>query len=194
MCRCGTRLPTIVAMGRLASLLLVLAAGTAIWAGFGNAATGSRQQPAPIVAESRLASAVVARVNAIRAESGLERVRLSVPLAQAAALHSREMAELGFFRHGSADGSPFRRRVDRFYVSKGFRSWRAGETLLWASPGIDARGTVDDWLRSPDHRAILLNPAWHDIGVSGVHAADAPGIFQGHDVTILTADFGFRSG
>ena len=82
---------------------------------------------------------MVARVNEIRVEYGLERVRLSVPLAQAAALHSREMAERGFFRHGSADGSPFLRRVDRFYVPKGFRSWRAGETLLWASPGIDAR-------------------------------------------------------
>ena len=150
MCRCGTSLPTIGAMGRFASLLLVLTAGTVIWAGFGHAATGSRQQPAPIVAESRLASAVVARVNEIRAEYGLERVRLSVPLAQAAALHSREMAERGFFRHGSRGRKPVPAAGrPRFYVSKGFRSWRAGETLLWASPGIDARGTVDDSASQP---------------------------------------------
>jgi uncharacterized protein YkwD len=48
------------------------------------------------------------------------------------------------------------------------------------------------WLASPDHRANLMNPRWREIGVAAVYAADAPGVYQGLDVTIITTDFGVR--
>ena len=90
------------------------------------------------------------------------------------------------------NGASFGQRVSRFYGTAGFRSWRAGENLLWASPDIDAKRAVEMWLESPGHRRILLTPAWREIGLSAVHTASAPRAFDGLEVTIVTADFGAR--
>ena len=102
------------------------------------------------------------------------------------------MARAGFFAHDSANGASFGERVRRYYRLSGFRSWRAGENLLWASPDINAERAVEMWLESPGHRRILLTPAWREIGLSAVHTASAPRAFNGLEVTIVTADFGAR--
>ena len=102
------------------------------------------------------------------------------------------MARAGFFAHESQNGKSFGERVRRFYRTAGFRSWRAGENLLWASPDIDAKRAVELWLESPGHRRVLLTPAWREIGLSAVHTASAPRVFDGLEVTIVTADFGVR--
>jgi uncharacterized protein YkwD len=102
------------------------------------------------------------------------------------------MALAGFFAHESENGTSFGDRVRRHYRSAGFRSWRAGENLLWASPDIDATRAVQMWLDSPGHRRILFTPAWREIGLSAVHTAAAPREFNGLEVTIVTADFGAR--
>jgi uncharacterized protein YkwD len=137
---------------------------------------------------------LLASVNAMRAERGLRPLRLSTELSTAARTHSLEMAEEGFFAHESADGAAFWKRIERFYDSSGFRTWRVGENLLWASPDVSAGGALQLWLRSPRHRAVLLDPRWREIGLSAVHAVAAPGAFKGLDVTIVTADFGIRTG
>jgi uncharacterized protein YkwD len=67
-----------------------------------------------------------------------------------------------------------------------------GENLLWSSATVDAHRALQMWLASPEHRANLMNPSWREIGVSAVHAAGAPGIYHGLDVTIVTTDFGVR--
>ena len=54
------------------------------------------------------------------------------------------------------------------------------------------RQLIEMWLNSPPHRENLLNPRWREIGLGGVRALGAPGIYTGYDVTILTADFGYR--
>jgi uncharacterized protein YkwD len=102
------------------------------------------------------------------------------------------MARAGFFAHESKNGASFGERVRRHYGSSGFRSWRAGENLLWASPDIDAKRAVEMWLDSPSHRRILFTPAWREIGLSAVHTTSAPRAFDGLEVTIVTADFGVR--
>ena len=48
------------------------------------------------------------------------------------------------------------------------------------------------WLESPGHRRVLLTPAWREIGLSAVHTASAPRVYDGLEVTIVTADFGVR--
>ena len=102
------------------------------------------------------------------------------------------MARAGFFAHESQNGASFGERVRRHYGASGFRSWRAGENLLWASPDIDAKRAVEMWLESPGHRRVLLTPAWREIGLSAVHTASAPRVYEGLEVTIVTADFGVR--
>ena len=48
------------------------------------------------------------------------------------------------------------------------------------------------WMASPEHRANLLSYQWHEIGVAAVHENDAPGVYHGLPVTIVTTDFGAR--
>ena len=176
-----------VAAGAFVLLLAAPAlAGTTQPAGVSAARAGLSWRPA-------LGGAILSRLNAVRAARGLGRLRLSSELAAAARLHSRQMATTGRFQHESSDGSPFWRRVERYYASAGFRTWNVGETLLWWSPGTTAANVVAAWLASPEHRRILLDPRWRQVGVGVVHDSYARGAFYDQPATIVTADFGFRA-
>lgn len=158
-----------------------------------SAGAGTRQNRTPSVTErADLNRSILAEVNQARRARGIHALRASAPLATAALRHSRAMALQGFFRHSSADGGPFWRRLKYFYPANGYRSWHVGENLLWMSPDIDAKRAVSMWLESPDHRKILLDPDFRELGLSAVHALAAQGDFHGLDVTIVTADFGSR--
>ncbi len=136
--------------------------------------------------------ALVAAINEVRARHGLVALHSSDRLEAAAELHSRNMGRRGVFEHESAGGTPFWKRVEQFYGSRGFGYWAVGENLLWASPEIDAAGAVQMWMESPGHRANVLNKQWREIGLSAVFVPAAPGVYGGRDVTIVTADFGIR--
>ena len=139
-----------------------------------------------------LESRVLADLNRLRAQHGLARLRFSAKLNAAATQHSHEMARLGYFSHSSANGAAFWRRIERFYQSRGYRSWSVGENLLWSSPDVDAAGAIKMWMGSPEHRANLLNRSWREVGLAAVHSDSAPGTYHGLGVTIVTADFGAR--
>jgi uncharacterized protein YkwD len=102
------------------------------------------------------------------------------------------MAARGYFSHSSANGSTFDRRIAHYYRAVRGRDWSVGENLLWSSPGIAASGALQLWKESPPHRANLLRAAWRDVGIGAVHVSSAPGVYGGHEVTIVTADFGVR--
>lgn len=102
------------------------------------------------------------------------------------------MARRGFFSHRSADGSTFGQRVRRYYGSAGYQYWSIGENLIWSSGPLAPSAVVDSWLQSPGHRTVLLAARWRELGISAVQVDGAPGVYQGMDVTILTADFGVR--
>jgi uncharacterized protein YkwD len=142
---------------------------------------------------SALEAQVLADVNATRRQRGLRALRFSASLSRAAEFHSRDMVRRGYFSHDSANGAAFWRRVQRFYPSAGYRSWAVGENLVWASPDLTAASALSMWMGSAPHRANLLSRQWREIGLSAVHSASAPGVFGGHAVTIVTANFGSRT-
>jgi uncharacterized protein YkwD len=131
-------------------------------------------------------------INQVRAQHGLSALQLSSPLNEAAEYHSKTMATRGFFAHESADGSSFWKRVERFYPSRGFGYWSAGENLAYGSPSMSADGAVRAWMGSPGHRANILSASWREIGIGAVHADSAPGVYGGRPATIITTDFGVR--
>jgi uncharacterized protein YkwD len=139
-----------------------------------------------------LEDAVVNRMNQIRRSHGLRPLRVSRPLAVAADYHSKDMARRGYFEHDSANGTAFWRRIERFYPSRGFRSWVVGENLLWATDTYGAAFAVREWMNSPPHRENILSRQWREVGIGAVHVPSAPGAFRGRAVTIMTADFGAR--
>jgi uncharacterized protein YkwD len=145
-----------------------------------------------IFAVGDLEQQLLAAINEVRSEHGLTALRSNPGLAAAARAHSLSMAERGFFRHSSYDGADFWRRLQAVYAPQSGRWWGVGENILWWSPGLSSGQALEMWLRSPPHRKNLLAPTWREIGIGGVHALAAPGVYDGSAVTILTADFGAR--
>jgi uncharacterized protein YkwD len=140
-----------------------------------------------------LEKAVVGRINQLRRGRGLSPLRLNRRLAAAADYHSRDMGRRGYFKHDSANGTVFWRRIERFYSSRGFRTWTVGENLLWASQSCGADFAVRRWMRSTPHRRNMLSRDWREIGIGAAYFVRAPGDYGGRPVTILTADFGSRA-
>jgi uncharacterized protein YkwD len=158
-----------------------------------SASAGSTAVHSALRNQRTLADRIVAEINTVRADHRLSRVTWARGLAAAAHQHSDEMASLGYFGHTSPDGTTLEQRLEHFFPATSFRFWTVGETLLWSSPTISPAAAVQAWLKSPEHHRILLDPAWHQIGISAVHAAAAPGVYGTHTVTVITADFGTRT-
>ena len=144
--------------------------------------------------KSRLSSLevdIVARINAQRGARGLRPLRVSRGLTAAAEYHTRQMGLFGFFEHASRNGTPFWRRIERFYPS-GRGYWSVGENLFWESPDTSGASTVHEWMMSPPHRQNVLMREWREVGVAAMHFDAAPGVYGGRSVWIVTADFGVR--
>jgi uncharacterized protein YkwD len=116
-------------------------------------------------------------VNATRASFGLRPVQLDRTLSSAARSHSVEMLRGNYFSHGDFNG-----RMLAFHV----RGSVVGENLAWGTGTYSGAGAiVREWLASPPHRANLLRPGFHRIGIGLAH-----GTFQGTGgAIIVTADF-----
>ena len=139
-----------------------------------------------------LETGIVSEINTLRRRHGLAPLRVSRPLTLAAEAHGGAMATRGFFSHTSGDGTPFWKRIERYYGSSGYGLWSVGENLAWAAPSIDAATTVRMWMNSPGHRRVLLTPKWREVGLAAVRVQAGPGVYGGRPVTVVTADFGVR--
>ncbi|HEV8603292.1 MAG TPA: CAP domain-containing protein [Gaiellaceae bacterium] len=146
----------------------------------------------PTVLLSALEADVVSRMNGRRAARGLRPLRVSRGLTAAANFHSHQMGLFGFFEHESRNGSAFWRRIERFYPSRGYRTWSVGENIFWESPAATGPSAVHEWMASPPHRENILSREWREVGIAAVHFDVAPGVFGGRPITIVTADFGLR--
>jgi len=174
---------SILALAGALTLLSVFAAGA-----------GAASQPVrTLAAADQLETQVLAELNGIRRRHGLTPLRLSRPLSTAADAHSRAMGTFGFFDHDSRDGSEFWERVQRFYGQDGYKSWSVGENLLWSSGTLTGAAALKLWMGSPGHRRNILTARWREIGLSALRVGSAPGVYGGHDVVIITTDFGVRS-
>jgi uncharacterized protein YkwD len=169
------------------SLLTALILAALVLAAPVGASESSRSSSLEALDES-----VVAQINVVRSSHGLPLVRVSRDLLRSSGGHSHAMATYGFFAHQSRDGTVFWERIKRDYRKAGYRAWSVGETVAFSSDSLDGAGTVRMWMNSPPHRKVLLNPIWRDVGVSAIRVLSAPGVFEGDDVTLVTADFGVR--
>ena len=178
----------------LVSLLVAgaLVAGAADAGTRGTPAVPANASAAALAGEAQLQTELLAAINDVRRSHGLRELRPSKELSLAALGHSQSMAKLGFFSHEGRDGSPFWARIKPRYRPLPGRSWSVAENLVWRSPELSAEQAVELWMDSPPHRKNLLAPSWEEVGVGAVHAAGAPGVYGGLEVTIVTADFGVR--
>jgi len=163
-------------------------------AGVSSAQSNSSQvRSFAVSATPDLARTLVAAVNRARHAHGLRPLAYSGALAGAATEHAKALATVGMFTHDwPTTGRLFSSWIRSFYPAGGYRAWRAGENLLWASPGFSPADAVQQWLDSPAHRRVLLTKSWRELGIGVVSAVAAPGTYGGRDVQIAAAEFGLR--
>jgi uncharacterized protein YkwD len=97
-------------------------------------------------------SPMVDKINDVRRAHGLHALRYSSSLSRSSGRYARHLARTNRFQH-----------APRIRASHHFR--RLGE-ILARMPGPTARRaeTIDSWLASPGHRAVLLGPSFKYVG------------------------------
>jgi uncharacterized protein YkwD len=110
-------------------------------------------------------------INAERTARGLRPLRRDRDLGQAARHHASDMARRNYFSHVTPGGADLGDRIRAAGYGRG-QGWRAGEALGW---GTGSRATpaalIDEWIASPPHRHILLDPGFRELGVGVVTGA-----------------------
>jgi uncharacterized protein YkwD len=140
--------------------------------------------PAPAVLH-QLRDATLCLINRERRRHGVAPLRADQRLAAAATGHSRNMARANFFAHGNFVA----RILNARYVRHG-QAWSLGENIAWGSGGYATPAyTVGAWMRSPGHRANILNRRFRDIGVGISLGSPMGGREEG---AVYTTDFGVR--
>ena len=155
---------------RLAMLALVPAA----LFGVVSVATPA-QAAAPTTVQ--LQSDIVYWTNQHRVKNGCAKLRLDANLARAARTHSAWMAKTAKFSHTGSGGSTFIARSK----AAGYAS-ALSENIAWGYR--DGAAVVNAWMKSPGHRANILNCRAKAVGVGAVYAANGTPYF--------TQDFGSR--
>ncbi len=109
---------------------------------------------------SALAAEVITLVNQERVLRGMNPLTLNKRLSTEAADYACMMIEDDFFGHDHPEtGDTF---VDRHAESE-FRCFPAGENL--ATGHTSAEMVVEDWMNSDDHRKIILNDDYQEMGL-----------------------------
>ncbi|WP_018657557.1 CAP domain-containing protein [Actinomadura flavalba] len=105
--------------------------------------------------------AVVSLTNKERAKAGCPALRTDARLMTSARRHSADMSAKNYFSHDSQNGdSPWKRMEDAGYRSPGAENIAKGQRT--------AASVMDAWMKSPGHRANILNCKLKAIGVGMV--------------------------
>ena len=178
--------------GRIVTALAIVSA-CALAQAPGAAASGcpGAETDAAGQGTAALEQSVLCLINERRAAAGLGSVRANPQLAQAAARHSNDMVQNGFFAHTSPAGSTFIDRITATGYTRGARSWLVGENLVWGSGGLSAPASmVEAWMESSPHRANLLRGRFREIGLSGVRGT--PNDAGDPDGITVSSEYGYR--
>lgn len=130
-------------------------------AGLGACAAVGPQGKTSTLAFDRQAALV--SVNAFRSEHGLRPLALDTRLTEAADDQSNAMAARDKMDHNVAGALPARMR------KAGYAWSTTAENIGRSYP--DYAAAMAGWVRSPGHRANLLNPAMTEIGLGGARDA-----------------------
>ena len=137
-------------------------------------------------------NAVLCLHNAERARHGLPRLRENPRLRRAAARHSEHMVGARFFDHTTPGGSTMLDRIRRTGYTSGARAWSVGENIAWGSGRLATAAQIHRaWMRSPGHRANILQRSFREIGI-GVRVGVPVRLSASQSGATYTTDFGVR--
>ena len=137
----------------------------------------------------RMAKAVFCLVNKERRRHHLRPLHRQRQQSKAARAHNRRMVRDRCFSHRCPGEPDLTGRLTRTGYLPCNCSWGIAENIGYGSGGAGSpRGIVSAWMHSPEHRAILLSPRYHLVGIGRVY-----GNFLGHaGASVWTVDWGHR--
>jgi uncharacterized protein YkwD len=137
----------------------------------------------------RQAKATLCLINQQRSARGLTALEADPRLSRAARRFANDMVRQQFFAHLAPSGETPVARVQRTGYLLGARAWVLAENIAWgAGTASTPSAVVRGWMRSPGHRAAILDARFRELGL-GI-ALGAPS--GGPGVTV-TAEFGVLS-
>ena len=138
-------------------------------------------------------AAIKCFINRERQSRGLSNVSKDRRLQRASQQHNNTMMSKACFSHQCAgEGSLDARLRNVGYLTGGLTRWTYGENIAYGGGSYGTpRSIMKSWMKSPGHKANILNPAFREVGV-GV-SAGIPGK-PGSKGGLYTTDFGLRIG
>jgi uncharacterized protein YkwD len=134
-----------------------------------------------VLAESGLSLVeIVALTNLERTSRGIAPLELQSELIAMADAKNRDMIANQYFAHVAPNGDDIAALAKR----EGYAYLRIGENLALGDFASSSH-VVTGWMRSPGHRANILDPEFTQIGVSVMR-----GLWQGRMVWWVTQEFG----
>lgn len=154
----------------------------------GHCRGASLQPSARDLAQVR--AATLCLINRERARHGERALHWNVHLLAAAQAHTESMAFGDYFQHVGPNGvTPLMRMHRTGYISNYREGYQVAENIAWGSLWLGTpKAIVSAWMRSPGHRANILDPHYRDTGI-GV-SPHTNGLAHGQRGGIYTQDFG----
>ena len=136
----------------------------------------------------QLRAATVCLVNVERRKHGRSKLRANSGLALAGQRHARDMVRKRYFAHNSRAGRDFKQRIVRTGYTRGSAAI-LGENLAWGSHNLATpRAIIRGWMKSPGHRANMLQSKFRHIGIGIVRSAPT----GANNAATYAAEFGRR--
>ena len=136
-----------------------------------------------LIGSGGLAAVVTATLvdlaNEDRSDENLGNLKMNPTLVAAAQAKANDMAEKGYFAHNSPEGLT----SWHWFQEAGYSFTYAGENL--AVNFSDSEDVERAWMKSPTHRANIMNNKFTEIGI-----ATAVGEYKGKDTVFVVQMFG----
>jgi uncharacterized protein YkwD len=188
----AARLARVIAV--VAALAVMPSAGVALAAGHRAAASSAACDDTHLVPtranSTRVEAATLCLVNIQRARHGVRALRQNADLARSSAAHSEDMVARNYFDHVSPGGETPLERIRKSSYLPSRAAYVIGENIAFGTMQLaTAAAIVTSWMKSPGHRANILNPDFRDSGIGVV--ARAPSRYaQGQRGATYTQQFG----
>jgi uncharacterized protein YkwD len=131
-----------------------------------------------------LQAAVLCLINQERRDRGLTELKAQPQLLKAAKRHSDDMVRRHYFDHTSPTGNTMKDRAVAAKYIRPHGSWRVAENIAWGGGSLGSPAKiVAGWMKSPPHRANILDPGLRHAGIGT--AGSAPSGRAGATFTVV---------
>ncbi len=139
---------------------------------------------------ARIEAATLCLVNVQRARHGERPLRPNADLGRSADAHSQDMVDRNYFDHTSPGGQTLLDRIKASTYLPPRAGYVLGENIALGTMQLATPAAiVDGWMKSPGHRANILNADFRDSGL-GVVARAPQRYSQGQRGATYTQQFG----